>query len=330
MGAADLEAMVAKDRNHPSVIMYSIGNEIAEVGTPHGARWARRMAELVRSLDPTRLVTNGINPFLAVIDEVAAIAEESGGLNELMAAEGGPFAVVSASESAGRRTAESSAPLDVLGLNYAESRYAIDAELFPHRVIVGSETFPSQIGRLWPMMRDAPNVIGDFTWTGWDYLGEVGIGATAYAEDPGAVAALEREYPYLTAWCGDLDLTGWRRPVSFYREIVFGLRTEPYIAVRRPEHRGHTVAMQSPWGWSDSVSSWTWPGFEDATVSVEVYADADEVALLLDGAEVSRACWPGCAARIPRPRSASTPRPGGPSTGGRWPSSGRWPPVRSS
>ena len=287
--AADLEAMVAKDRNHASVIMYSIGNEIAEVGTPHGARWARRMAEHVRALDPTRLVTNGINPFLAVIDEVPAIAEESGGLNEMMAAEGGPFAVVSASESAGRRTAESSAPLDVLGLNYAESRYVIDQDLFPHRVIVGSETFPSQIGRLWPMVRDAPNVIGDFTWTGWDYLGEVGIGATAYAEDPDAVPGLEREYPYLTAWCGDLDITGWRRPVSYYREIVFGLRAEPYIAVQRPEHHGHTITMQSPWGWSDSVSSWTWPGFEGQPVVVEVYADADEVALLLDGVEVSRA-----------------------------------------
>lgn len=287
--AADLEAMVAKDRNHASVIMYSIGNEIAEVGTPHGARWARRMAEQVRALDPSRLVTNGINPFLAVIDEVPAIAEESGGLNEMMAAEGGPFAIVSASASAGRRTAESSAPLDVLGLNYAESRYAIDEDLFPHRVIVGSETFPSQIGRLWPMVKDAPNVIGDFTWTGWDYLGEVGIGATAYAEDPDAVPGLEREYPYLTAWCGDLDITGWRRPVSYYREIVFGLRAEPYIAVRRPEHHGHTITMQSPWGWSDSVSSWTWPGFEGQPIEVEVYADADEVALLLAGVEVSRA-----------------------------------------
>ena len=77
--------------------------------------------------------------------------------------------------------------LDVLGLNYAEGRYAPDRELFPHRVIVGSETFPSLIGTLWPMVRDHPNVIGDFTWTGWDYLGEVGIGATAYAEDRDAV-----------------------------------------------------------------------------------------------------------------------------------------------
>ncbi|WP_210480447.1 glycoside hydrolase family 2 TIM barrel-domain containing protein [Naasia sp. SYSU D00948] len=287
--AADLAAMVAKDRNHPSVIMYSIGNEIIEVGSPHGARWARRMAEHLRALDPTRLVTNGINPFLAVIDELPAILEAAGGgLNEAMASPEGAFRAIGSSEAVTRRTAESSAALDVLGLNYAESRYEQDRELFPHRVIVGSETFPSQIGALWPMVLENANVIGDFTWTGWDYLGEVGIGATGYAEDREAVAALEREYPYLTAWTGDFDITGWRRPVSYYREIVFGLRTEPYIAVLRAEHSGHTVTMQSPWAWSDSVSSWTWPGHEGRPITVEVYADADEVALLLDGREVAR------------------------------------------
>jgi beta-galactosidase len=286
--AADLESMVAKDVNHPSVIMYSIGNEIIEVGTPHCAAWARDLAEHVRALDPTRPVTNGVNAFLAVIDELASILADNQGLNELMGDMGGGMNALSTSDAVTRRTAESSSVLDVLGLNYAEGRYTTDAELFPHRVIVGSETFPTQIGSLWPLVKDNPNVIGDFTWTGWDYLGEVGIGATAYAEDPEAVAALEREYPYLTAWSGDLDITGHRRPVSFYREIVFGLRTEPYLAVLRPERHGQTVTMQSPWAWSDSVSSWTWPGFEGAPVTVEIYADADEVALLHDGTEVAR------------------------------------------
>jgi beta-galactosidase len=286
--AADLESMVAKDVNHPSVIMYSIGNEIIEVGTPHGAAWARDLAEHVRALDPTRLVTNGVNAFLAVIDELTSILAEDQGLNELMGDMGGGMNALSTSAAVTRRTAESSSVLDVLGLNYAEGRYTTDAELFPHRVLFGSETFPTQIGSLWPLVRDNPNVIGDFTWTGWDYLGEVGIGATAYAEDPEAVASLEREYPYLTAWSGDLDITGHRRPASFYREIVFGLRSEPYLAVLRPERHGQTVTMQSPWAWSDSVSSWTWPGFEGASVTVEIYADADEVALLQDGTEVAR------------------------------------------
>jgi beta-galactosidase len=286
--AADLESMVDKDFNHPSVIMYSIGNEIIEVGTPHGAAWARDLAEHVRTLDPTRLVTNGVNAFLAVIDELSTILEGNQGLNELMGDMGGGMNAISTSDAVTRRTAESSSVLDVLGLNYAEGRYTTDAEQFPHRILVGSETFPSQIGDLWPLVVSNPNVIGDFTWTGWDYLGEVGIGATAYAEDPDAVASLEREYPYLTAWSGDLDITGHRRPASYYREIVFGLRSEPAIAVLRPERHGQTITMQSPWAWSDSVSSWTWPGFEGAPVTVEVYADADEVALLRGGTEVAR------------------------------------------
>ncbi|MDN5570419.1 MAG: DUF4982 domain-containing protein [Propionibacteriaceae bacterium] len=290
----DLTSLVAKDYNHPSVILYSLGNEIAEVGMPHGAALAREMAEHVRALDPTRLVTNGVNAALTVLDELAAMRTSNpGGLNELMAGAaedpGGGMNALGSGESATVRTAESSAALDVVGFNYAEGRYGADAERFGRRVIVGSETFPSQIGRLWPMVLEHPHVIGDFTWTGWDYLGEVGIGAVAYADDPDAVAALEREYPSLTAWCGDLDLTGWRRPVSFYREIVFGLRSEPYVAVQRPACHGREISYQSPWAWSDAVSSWTWPGSEGRPVVVEVYADADEVALLLDGAEVGRA-----------------------------------------
>jgi hypothetical protein len=287
--AADLEALVAKDYNHPCVIMYSLGNEIVETGTSHGARLARRMAEHLRALDPTRLVTNGVNAALAVLDEVPAMLAEMGAsLNEMLADVGDSMNRLGSSHSVAQRTAESSSVLDVLGLNYAEGRYTQDRELFPHRVIVGSESFPSRIGTLWPMVRDHPNVIGDFTWTGWDYLGEVGIGATAYAEDETAVAAVEREFPYLTAWCGDLDITGWRRPVSYYREIVYGLRREPYVAVRRPERSEQSVSMQTPWAWSDSVASWTWPGHEGRPVTVEVYADADEVALLRDGTEVAR------------------------------------------
>ena len=127
--------------------------------------------------------------------------------------------------------------LDVLGLNYAEGRYAARPRAVP-------APRDRRVGDLSVPDRDAvadgaanPNVIGDFTWTGWDYLGEVGIGATAYAEDPtrGRGAGARVPVPDRVV----------RRPrhhrlappgQSFYREIVFGLRTEPYIAVRRPEH----------------------------------------------------------------------------------------------
>jgi Beta-galactosidase/beta-glucuronidase len=282
----DLDSLVAKDQNHPSVIMYSIGNEIAEVGRPHGTVIARALAEHLRMRDPSRLITNCVSMALVALDD----ADDPGaGLNDMLT---GNLDVVnnqlSVSKTVSSRTHESSSVLDVLGLNYADSRYESDHKLYPHRIIVGSETFASRIGYLWPLVEKYPHVIGDFTWTGWDYLGEVGIGATAYVEDGQNVAFLEREYPYLTAQCGDLDITGFRRPVSYYREIVFGLRQQPYISVHRPEHFEHTISLQSPWAWSDSVSSWTWPGFEEKSVIVEVYAAAEEVALLVNGREIER------------------------------------------
>ena len=188
-----------------------------------------------------------------------------------------------------KNSAETASYLDAAGYNYMESRFAMDAELYPNRVIVGSETHPAAIDTGWAAVRRHPHVIGDFTWTGWDYLGEAGIGRTVYGQQGStpAVGSFLGEYPWRTAWCGDIDITGHRRPQSYYREIVFGLRAEPYLAVQRPEHHGE-VAAGTPWTWSDAVSSWTWGGHEGAPVVVEVYADADEVELLVNGRSLGR------------------------------------------
>lgn len=280
----DLEAMVRKDQNHPCVFAYSIGNEIPEVGTPHGAVWARRLAERVRALDDTRFVTSGVNGLLTVLDDLKTAAAESTGVNTAMASWGDVLDQVGASDLVTERTAEVFATLDIAGMNYLGSRYENDRELFPHRVIVGSETFPTHIDQLWHLVKQYPHVIGDFTWTGWDYLGEAGVGRPLYTDTP---AAFLGDYPWLTAWCGDIDITGNRRPASYYREIVFGQRSTPYLAVRRPESHGRT-AVSSPWAWSDALPAWTWPGHEGKPVVVEVYSDADEVELLLDGTSLGR------------------------------------------
>ncbi|MEU0303576.1 glycoside hydrolase family 2 TIM barrel-domain containing protein [Streptomyces sp. NPDC006175] len=301
----DLEAMVAKDLNHPSVVFYSIGNEIPETGTPDGGRWSRRLAEKLRALDGTRLVTNGINGFVSVLDlvlggmaqrraaaqsaDVPGDEQAGGGVNGMMNAFGEMMGQIISSPMVTERTEESFAALDVAGMNYGESRYALDHDLFPDRVIVGTETWPTVIDRNWALVEKHPHVIGDFTWTGLDYLGETGIGVVKYAAAADGGQGFSTAYPGLSAFCGDLDLTGHRRPVSYYREIVFGRRSEPYIAVRRPEHHGVPVTVSTPWAWSDSVSSWSWPGFEDAPVHVEVYAEAEEVELLLDGESLGRA-----------------------------------------
>ena len=297
---ADVEAMVRKDFNHPSVILYSIGNEIPEAGTPMGARVGRALAEKIRSLDTTRFVTEAISGLLVggaeLFTQLAAGRGDGDGngngetgvntamtniadrLNDLMRAP-----VIA------KNSAETASYLDAAGYNYMESRFATDAELYPNRVIVGSETHPAAIDTGWAAVRRHPHVIGDFTWTGWDYLGEAGIGRTVYGQ-PGStpiIGSFLGEYPWRTAWCGDIDITGHRRPQSYYREIVFGLRAQPSIAVQRPEHHGE-VAAGTPWTWSDAVSSWTWSGHEGAPVVVEVYADADEVELLVNGRSLGR------------------------------------------
>ncbi|KGH46795.1 glycoside hydrolase [Modestobacter caceresii] len=286
----DLAALVRKNVNHPSVIMYSIGNEIPEVGRPAGALWSRRLAERVRELDPTRLVTNGVNGTLSTPFDPETMALPSAdevGINTMMATMGDLMTSIAASEAVGNATAETFGVLDVAGMNYMDSRYEADRERYPNRVIVGSETFPAQIDRLWRQVQDLSHVIGDFTWTGWDYLGEAGIGRVSDAEDP-AAAQLAAPWPWLAAWCGDIDITGQRRPASYYREIVFRLRREPYLAVERPERHGREQVL-SPWSWTDTVGSWSWTGAEGRPVTVEVYSDADEVELLQDGRSLGTA-----------------------------------------
>jgi beta-galactosidase len=289
----DIEAMVHKDFNHPSVIMYSIGNEIPEVGSANGAAWGRKLAEKIRSMDPTRFVMNSVNCMLTVMNKLReramSQANMGGNFNNVL---GGSVTdmmkLINKSEMVTAATAETFATVDVAGYNYADTRYEMDKELFPNRVICGSETFPRDIANNWKLVKENGHVIGDFTWTGWDYLGESGIGKITYEDEASGGQGFFGEYPWLTANCGDIDIIGHRRPQSYYREIVFGFRKEPYIAVQRPARYGKKANVSS-WGWSDAVSSWSWEGFEGKPVKVEVYSGADEVELFVNGESAGKA-----------------------------------------
>lgn len=286
----DIDALVAKDFNHPSVIMYSIGNEIPEAGTRHGARWSRLLASRIRQQDPSRLVTNAINGMSAARDLIpgimaadqdptAADAQDSSGFNDLL----GQFTelmdkVISLPE-VGERLIEDASTLDLVGLNYGDALYCADRERFPDRIIVGAETFPAHVDRYWKLVRENAHVIGDFTWTGWDYLGETGIGKPVY---PGEGASLATPYPWLTAGVGDFDITGHRRPISYYREIVFALRSEPYLAIQNPEHYDAPFKPRA-WSWSDSLATWSWNVEPGTPITAEAYADADEVQFWVNG-----------------------------------------------
>ncbi|MFZ0530488.1 MAG: glycoside hydrolase family 2 TIM barrel-domain containing protein [Propionicimonas sp.] len=289
----DVDALVAKDFNHPSVIFYSIGNEILEVGSPHGARWGRRLADRVRSQDPTRLVTNAINGMMTVLDklpELMAQAQQNasagdGGFNSAIGGIADMMDGLMRMPEVGDRISESAAMLDIVGLNYGDSRYLLDHTASPNRIVVGSETFPSRIDAYWQLVTEHAHVIGDFTWTGWDYLGESGLGRPQY---PGEDQSLGAAYPWLTASTGDIDITGRRRPVSYYRQTVYGLRNTPYLAVQRPDRREHPVSAKA-WTWTDSVASWTWDAPVGSLVTVEAYSDADEVEFHLNGRVAARA-----------------------------------------
>lgn len=291
----DLEDMVRKDRNHPSVIMYSIGNEIPEAGTRTGAELSRRLAARTRRLDPTRYVTAGVNGALLVMDGAVPVdpellggasLEEVEEINGFMMQLADRMNALGVSDAVTALTEEAYGALDVAGMNYLESRYEHDRTAFPHRVIVGSETFPTRIDVLWNLVRSLPHVIGDFTWTGWDYLGEPGLGRPRYRDEPPGTPPLA-PYPWLLSGAGDIDITGERRPASYYREIVYGLRREPFLAVRRPEIYGREAAP-APWSWTDCLPSWTWPVAPGTPLEVEVYADAPEVEVLLGGRTLGR------------------------------------------
>jgi beta-galactosidase len=285
----DVDSMVAKDVNHPSVIMYSIGNEIIEAGTPHGTRWGRRLADRVRAQDPTRLVTHALQGMYIARDLIPALKTElqmdtaPRGLNDYLGQAVHLLDALMASPVVGERLAEPASVLDVVGLNYGESRYVLDKEAFPHRVVVGSETFPTKIDQLWQLVTENSHVIGDFTWTAWDFLGEVGTGRHVYPEDRQEHRA---PYPWLTAECGDIDITGQRRPISYYREIVYGLTQTPYLAARRPRDDGYVIEPHA-WTWTDTVPSWTFDVPTGSPLHVEAYAAAEEVEFRLNGTTVA-------------------------------------------
>ncbi len=215
-------------------------------------------------------------------------AEEAGGsnaLNNLMSlimsgATGDAFA------SHPRMTArveEFADATDIAGYNYLTGRHAVEHELNPNRVVLGTETFPADIVRLWDVVKKNPHVIGDMTWTGYDYLGEAGCGIFYYD----GTMNFSSHWPDRAAYIGDIDLVGYRRPISYLREIVYGLRKEPYLAVERANRYGQ-VHSQTPWMFKDNVASWTWPGYEGKQVNVDVYSVSDEVELFMNGTSLGR------------------------------------------
>ena len=283
--ARDLSYMVLRDRNHPSVISYSIGNEIPERdGRSKGAEWAKKLADEIRKYDATRLVTSGVCGMWESpedIDPDDYKADFYGGYPDVGA--GAP------NTSWAERTEGYFAPLDIAGYNYIYERYAFDRTRFPGRVIWGSETHTLNFYKSWKAVLENDHVIGDFTWTAYDNLGESGAGRFAWARDGKVEGLTNVSYPWRACFQGDLDLCGYRRPQSYFREAVWIGGTAPRIFTTHPEHYGEDFSGTG-WHWHDVNETWTYPdAYLGKPVKVEVYSDADEIVFYLNGKEAGRA-----------------------------------------
>ena len=244
----DLQSMILRDRNHPSVIAWSIGNEIYERADTSGQRIAGQLVRVVKSLDNSRPVTAAICFFW---DH--------------------PGTDWSAS-------AKAFASLDVAGYNYMWREYENDHKKYPDRIMAGTESFPMEAFENWQQVEKDSWVIGDFVWTGMDYLGESGIGHMYYDKKD---TSFSMQWPWYNSWCGDIDITGQKKAQSYFRDVVWG-RSNLEMAVHAPLPSGKKEGI-SMWGWPSGYQSWTWPGEEGDTLQISVYSRCQEVRLKLNG-----------------------------------------------
>lgn len=288
----DVEAMVKKDYNHPCVLLYSIGNEIPEIATSIGVDICHKINEKIKELDQTRYTLASINGVFAAGDHIEKITADvikevnedkpgtiDGNVNDFLTIMDKHMDRIVVHPLITDCLEKACVGTDIAGYNYMTARYETDGATYPNRIIVGSETYPPEIARNWGLVNKLNHVIGDFTWTGWDYIGEAGVGIPAYQWGEGGFGA---KFPCQLAYCGDFDITGKRRPASYFRELVFGLTTKPYITVQNPYRYGERV-IKTPWVISDSTSSWTWKNCDGKNVIVEVYSGGTEVELISNG-----------------------------------------------
>ena len=296
----DIAAMISKDYNHPSVVMYSIGNEITELGLATGQEQARIMTEFCHTQDLTRPVTAGINLMLATMakskksiygtDEDGKVKNSGAGgmddaptsefFNIMMNKMGGLINKAAKTKKATAIAEIMSDIFDIPGYNYASSRYKIDAKNHPEQATTGSETLPQTLYDNWQLVKSISTMTGDFMWTGYDYLGESGIGTIQYKDkktkqpaDPGLI---------ISGGAGIIDICGKMRPEVGWSKIIWGLQKTPTIGID-PYTRADYFQSLSMWRITDAVESWSWEGCEGKKASVTVYSDAAKVELFVNG-----------------------------------------------
>ncbi len=301
--AEDTAAMVYRDYNHPSVLFYSIGNEVAEPAEEKGLSAAKAQIDLIHSIDATRPVTCGLN--LMILGRAAkgqGIYQDgemnSGSAKKKQKTENQnaslAFNIIASFVGTGMNKGGNSPKvdaiatpiidaLDVVGYNYGSGRYPLEEKQHPERILFGSETFPQDIYKNWQQVKAHPYLLGDFMWTAWDYLGEAGLGAWSYTGG----MPFNRPYPWLLGGAGVIDILGTPDASCRYASTVWGLERAPRIGVKPVNHPG-VRPSKSVWRGTNAIESWSWAGCDGNRAEVEVYSDAAAVELLVNGKSLGR------------------------------------------
>jgi beta-galactosidase len=250
----DIASMLLRDRNHPSIITWSICNQVREARDSAGIALAYQIADVVRSIDPSRPVSANVAMFIS--------GNWHDGLSELWHDYDPVFSA-----------------LDICGYSYQSSQYETDHERLPDRIMFSSEIDPRNSFTNWMRATDNKYVLGNFEWTAMDFMGEVSLGWYDFTDKPKSL------FSWNSSYSGDIDLCGFRRPRSFYRDILFNNENKLSVFVYTPvpsfEGDGNSL-----WGWDDVKASWTWPGYENKVLPVEVYSACDSVELILNGKSI--------------------------------------------